>query len=131
MTTFSEVREECYRWATFDYDADVDKEPENNYKAHLLELDVLLAAQAACKRKLESGGRNKRRPQYLKAAHKRIIKDYSGYKEVIDEKGFVINKKESARFRKSKFHHRFRMSPKVFQKNHDDITDPKIGCRFF
>ena len=131
MSTFSEVREDGYRWDTFNYDADVDDDLEKSYRGHLVDLEVQLALQATCKRKLQSGGRNKRRKPFHKEAHKRIIRDYFGHKAVVNDVGVIIKKKESARFPKSKFHRRFRMSPKFFQRIHDDITDPEIGCRFF
>ena len=74
MTLFSELREESYRWATQTYDADADDEAEKSYRLHIRERDELLIKRAICKRKLRSGGRRKRRPQYHDEAHKRICR---------------------------------------------------------
>ena len=131
MSSFSEYREGSNIWATLNYDADADDEAEKSYRLHNRELETLLFRQAACKRKLRAGGRKKRRPQYHDEAHKRIIRDYFGYKAVINDAGVTIKKKETARFTERKFHRRFRMSSNQFQTIHDDITDPEIGCRFF
>ena len=131
MSNFSELREESHIWATQGYDADVDDEAEKSYRIHIRERDELLVRLETCKRKLRSSGRKKRRPQYHDEAHKRIIRDYFGYKAVVNDAGIIIKIKETARFTEAKFHRRFRMSSNQFQVIHDDITDPEIGCSFF
>ena len=131
MSTLSELREESHVWATQDYDADADDEAEKSYRIHIRERDELLVQLETRKRKLRSCGRKKRRPQYHDEAHTRIIRDYFGYKAVIDDTGVTIKIKESARFTEAKFHRRFRMSSDQFQTIHDDITDPEIGDSFF
>ena len=131
MSAYSEVGDDCYRWRTFNYDADADDELEKSFRVHLRERDELYKQIATCKRKLRSGGRRKRSPQYHDEAHRRIVRDYFGYKKVVNDAGVTIKKKESARFPKAKFRRRFRMSPHLFQRIHDDVTNREIGCRFF
>ena len=43
MTTYSQIRKDCHRWATFDYDANVDNELVKSYTAHFREVDALTA----------------------------------------------------------------------------------------
>ena len=60
MATFSEFREECYRWANVDSDsdadADADEEIEKSYRKHNQEIDELNARLATLQRKLQHGG---------------------------------------------------------------------------
>ena len=131
MATFSELREECYRWATIDSDsdADADKEIERSYRKDSHEIDELNARLATLQRQLQRGGRRKRRKTYHREAHMRIFRDYFGHKAVVDENG--VTTKRKARFHETLFARRFRMSSNQFQTIHDDITDPEIGSRFF
>ena len=133
MATFSELREECYRWANVDSDsdADADEEIEKSYRKHAQEIDELNARLATLQRKLQRGGRKRRRKTYHREAHRRIFRDYFGYKAVVDENGVTTRAKRKARFHETVFARRFCMSSNQFQRIHDDITDPEIGSRFF
>ena len=133
MATFNELREESYRWATVnsDSDADADEETEKSYRKHNHEIDELKARLAALRRRLERGGRKKRSKTYHREAHRRIYRDYFGFKAVVDENGVTTREKRKARFHERVFARRFRMSSNQFQRIHDDITDPEIGSGFF
>lgn len=131
MSTYSEVRDDLFRWRTLDYDADADEQNVRSYRLHIRQRDELRAQIAICKRKLRSGGRKRHKKAYHEDSHKRIIRDYFGSKSVVNENGVIIKKKESARFHEKKFNRRFRMSSFLFQRIHDDIIDPEIGSRHF
>ena len=83
MSAFTEVRDDCFRWRTFNYDADVDENIENSYRVHIRERDEVYSQIETSKRELRSGGRKKRRPQFHDEAHRRIVRDYFGYKKVL------------------------------------------------
>lgn len=131
MNSYSDLREEQLRWRYTGYDADADKELDDNYLARVAKSGVINAKITGLKRKIEYGGRIKPARTYHRASHRRIIRDYFGSAPVLDADGNVVIPKVAPRFNKHKFNRRFRMSRRQFELLYDDIRDPVIGHPFF
>ena len=58
-------------------------------------------------------------------------RDYFGTRAVYNEDGNVLTKKKKEWFPVKRFHRRYRMSPRLFERIFWDITDLEIGSRFF
>ena len=128
---FRRIRRECSRRATAEYRDESDEELISYYNAHCNEIDSLSAHIATLKRKLRSGGRKAKLEVNHCWYHRNIERDYFGTRAVYDAAGNLKKKKKKARFSVKRFHRRYRMSPRLFERIFWDITDPEIGHSFF
>ena len=128
---FRGIRRECSRRAAAEYRDESDEELISYYNAHCDEIDTLSADIATLKRKLRSGGRKPKLVVDHGWYHRNIERDYFGTRAVYDVEGNLKKAKKKARFPVKRFHRRFRMSPRLFERIFWDITDPEIGHRFF
>ena len=117
--------------AAADYCDESDEQLIEYYHAHYIEIDSLAAHIETLQRKLRSGGRKSKIVADHAWYHNNIERDYFGTRAVYDDDGRLVRKKKRARFPVKRFHRRYRMSPRLFERIFFDITDTEIGSRFF
>ena len=110
------IRRECSRRAAAEYRDEPDEELISYYNAHCDEIDSLSAHIATLKRKLRSSGRKPKRVVDHTWYHNNITRDYFGTRAVYDEEGNLKKKRKKARFPVKRFHCRFRMSLRLFER---------------
>ena len=125
------IRRECSRRANAEYREESNEELISYYNAHCDEIDILSAHIERLKRKLRCGGRKPKLVVDHGWYHRNIERDYFGTRVVYDNAGNLVKKKKKARFPVKRFHRRFRMSQRLFERIFWDITDPEIGHHFF
>ena len=128
---FRKIHRECSRRYIAEYRDESDDDLIYFYNAHCDEIDTLTARIDTLKRKLRSGGRRHKLIADHGWYHANITRDYFGTRAVYSEDGKLLGIKKKARFPVKRFHRRFRMSPRLFERIFWDITDPEIGCEFF
>ena len=126
-----QIRRECSRRSRSEYRDESDEELISYYNAHCDKIDALSAHIETLQRKLRSGGRHAKLLVDHPWFHANIERDYFGTEAVYDADGNEIKKKKKARFPVKRFHRRYRMSPRLFERIFWDITDPEIGSLFF
>ena len=115
------------KWATCD--TEEDKTEYAAFRRDYVSLMRCRRLKVELQRQLNKGGREKKQISRHAMYHRRVLEDYFGVPEFNGDG--VVHEVVPPFFRVPKFHRRFRMSPQMFMKLFEDITDPVIGSLEF